>query len=116
MLSAETIARYAPPNGDLFLSYARLYGNNGALIISNAAQAGDPTLITDAIVQVKYGARLDDSTFNALWHQLSTDPLGAPLDALSSGVKSIINSSGVQTIAIVVGVSVVAYILYKASR
>lgn len=116
MISQETIARYQPPNGDLFHNYSVLYGNNGALIIAQAATTGDPTIITDAIVRVKYGERLDESTFNALWHQLSTDPLGAPLDALTSGFNQIIGNPVVKTLAIFTGVALVGYILYKITR
>lgn len=116
MISAETIQRYQPPSGDLFQSYAALYGNNGALIIAQAATTGDPAIITDAIVRVKYGERLNESTFAALWHQLSTDPLAAPLDTFTSAVNQVLGAEGVKRV-IYLGVAVVGiYFLYKLSK
>lgn len=113
MLSQETIARYNPPNGDLFQSYETLYGNNGALLISQAAQSGDQTLITDAIVRVKYGERLDTSTFNLLWNQLTTDPLAAPLETFGNAVGQVFNSAGVKQLLYLGGALFGVWVIYK---
>lgn len=79
-MTRALIARYQP-GGDIYASLLPQYGQNGALYISQAALTGDSRRVTEAIAQVRNGARLPDSTVRILAGQLVTDPLGAPLDA-----------------------------------
>lgn len=68
----------------------------------------DPTVDNARIYNESRGgtgpiAPLDESTFDIFTQQIETDPLGAPLDALDTGVKKVLASSGVQTIGLVLG-------------
>jgi hypothetical protein len=56
------------------------------------------------------------SILGTLGNQLLTDPLGAPLDALNSGVKQIFASSGVQTILVAALVVVAVAVFIKESK
>lgn len=93
-MTPELIQRYQP-GGDLFASYDKLYGTNGASLIALAALGGDRLAITNAIARVKFGERLDESTFRAFVGQLATDPLGAPLDSLNSGLSKLAGNTAV---------------------
>lgn len=58
---------------------------------------------------------LDTSVAGNFWHQITTDPLGAPLDALDAGVKKLANSSGIQKVVIigVVGLIIYAFVITR---
>lgn len=105
-IPADTITRYQP-GGDIYNALAEQYGLSAADVLAAAAASGDRATLTEALANVKYGAPLNDSTASILADQLLTDPLGAPLDALTSGIDQIFNSEGVKTVltlAIVAGV------------
>jgi hypothetical protein len=89
-LSAATIARYQPPNGDIYLQLQTEYGTQNANSIAAAAQTGDNNgEVAAAISQAEFGNPLDTSTADTLQNQLETDPLGAPL----SGLETIVSNS-----------------------
>lgn len=58
-------------------------------------------------------APLDDSTTSILAHQLATDPLGAPLDALDAGVAKITASKGIQVILVGAVILLVALVIIE---
>ena len=112
IIPPETIELYQQ-GGTAYAFFEKNYGTNAANIVASAAASGDRATLTDAIAQVKYGQPLNDSTVSILTEQLLDDPLGAPLDALDSGVSQIFNSSGVKTVVVVTIVAgVIALIVY----
>lgn len=89
-LDATTIARYQPPNGDIYLTLQSEYGTQNANAIAQAASTGDNNgEVAAAISQAAYGNPLNTSTASILANQLETNPLGAPL----SGLEGILQNS-----------------------
>lgn len=89
-LDATTIARYQPPNGDIFLTLQTEFGTQDATSIAQAASTGDNNgEVATAISQAKYGSPLNTSEAQILANQLETDPLNAPL----SGLETIASNS-----------------------
>lgn len=62
------------------------------------------------------GATGSTSVLHNFISQITTDPLAAPIDALNKGVKQVVGSSGVQTIALLGGLALVAYLYFNATR
>jgi len=84
MIPAATVQRYQPPNGDIYKSLAATYGQNGALLVAQAARTSEfPNDISNAIVRVQYGERLEDSTAKLFLQQITTNPLAAPLEGVN---------------------------------
>lgn len=85
----QTLIDRYKPGGDIFETLEAQYGRNGALLVTQAALTGDRKAVSTAIGQAKYGAALDESTASILWGQLTTDPLGAPLDAANKALSTL---------------------------
>jgi len=106
------IARYAP-GGDLYDQYQASYGKAGADAIYAAAQTGEKTAVTDAIVKQKYGNDLQTSTAIIFGEQVATDPLAAPLAAAdtftTNTLKSLFSSWTVWVVVIIAGVALFLY-------
>jgi hypothetical protein len=84
-LDATTIARYQPPNGEIYLTLQTMYGTQDANSIAQAASTGDDNgEVAAAIAQAHFGNPLDTSAADALQTQLETNPLGAPLAGLEN--------------------------------
>lgn len=112
----DAIALYQS-GGSAYAFFEQHYGTGAANVIAEAAATGDRANLTDAISQVKFGNPLNDSTAEILADQLLNDPLGAPLDALDSGVNRIFASTGVKTVLVIVAAAgVVALIAYSTTR
>lgn len=62
------------------------------------------------------GPILDDSTADAFFNQLETDPLGAPLAAFNSAVSQIFDASGTKTILWVGGGLLVLILLIRSNK
>ena len=87
MIDAATIARYQS-GGDIYQSILSQYGQAAADNVAAAAQSGDRSQITDALVTAKYGANLDTNTFDIFANQILTDPLAAPLASANSLISN----------------------------
>jgi hypothetical protein len=81
------ISRYQR-GGDIYQTLLTQYGQANADAIANAALSGDETQVNAAIVQAQYGQPLNTSTGSILYQQLTTDPLGAPLQSLNTGLTN----------------------------
>ena len=92
-MNNETIQRYQP-GGDIYAQLEAKYGRTGALLIAQAAQTGDRDAVNQALSRVKYGERLDDSTAQIFWRQVTTDPFDAPLASLNKGLGAVFKSAG----------------------
>lgn len=80
MIDIALVQRYQP-GGDIYAKLETEFGRNGAVLVAQAARNGtDPVDITNAIVRVKFGERLDDSTTRLFLEQIATNPLAAPLE------------------------------------
>jgi hypothetical protein len=114
MIDSATITRYQP-GGDIYAQFEAQYGRNAALLIAQAAQTTDRTSLNEAISQVKFGAKLDDSTARIFWSQITTDPFDAPLSALNSGLGTVFGSLGLNILknpwVLITGVLVIFYLL-----
>lgn len=88
MDSTIPISRYAP-GGDIYQTLATAYGTAGAEKVYAAALSGDRGAITDAIVQVKHGQPLNDSTAEIFLQQITSDPLAAPIESLNNQVGKV---------------------------
>jgi|GEM_PF-4953855 hypothetical protein len=82
------VSRYAP-GGDIYQALAKDYGTAGAEKVYNAALSGDRGAITDAIVSVKHGQPLNDSTAEIFLQQIISDPLAAPIESLNNQVGNV---------------------------
>lgn len=82
-----TTQRYAP-GGDIYARLVQDYGPGGADYVFEAAKraeaADDPSLIGDALGVLKWGTPPETSTIKLFGQQIATDPLGAPLEAVSN--------------------------------
>jgi hypothetical protein len=87
-MTPDLIQRYQP-GGDIYASLLADYGRNGALLVSQAALSGDSRRVTEAIAQVRNGARLTESAAALFVKQITTDPLGAPLDAANRQLSAL---------------------------
>ena len=99
-LDAATIARYQPPNGDIYLTLQTQYGTDNANSIAQAALTGDNNgEVAAAISQAEFGNPLNTSTGQILANQLETNPLAAPLSGLetiaSNSIKDFLTSPAV---------------------
>lgn len=93
-MNEQTIKRYLP-GGDIFSELESRFTRNGALLIAQAAQTGDRFAVNDAMTRAKYGERLPEATALLLWKQLTTDPLGAPLDSANEFVGTLTTNTAV---------------------
>ncbi len=93
MIDQATIARYQP-GGDIYAQLEGQYGRNAALLIAQAAQTADRDALNEAIARVRHGEKLDESTAQIFWHQITTDPFDAPLDTLNKGLGTVFKSAG----------------------
>lgn len=84
--------RYAP-GGDIYQQLALEYGPAGADRIWRAHQTGQPQAVADVIAELKFGAPADTSTASLFFHQLATDPFGAPLETANKGIGNILGSA-----------------------
>ena len=91
MMDDLTIQRYQR-GGDLFAAYEARYGFSHAANIAAAARTGDKYSVGQAIEQAKYGKPLDASTLSQLVGQLTTDPLGAPLESANRAIGNTVFS------------------------
>lgn len=107
-----TIARYQP-GGDIYQTLLLQYGQTSADAIAAAAETGDNNgEVAAAIAQAKYGAPADDSTADAFITQITTDPLGAPLDDLESGLQTIVGNSAIDFLKspiVLIGIGAVVF-------
>jgi|SRR5438876_5644881 len=92
-MTNELIQRYQP-GGDIYAQLETQYGRTGALLVAQAALTGDRTAITEALVRLKYGEPLDESTARIFWSQITTDPFDAPLTSLNKGLGTVFKSAG----------------------
>ena len=89
-MDATTIKRYQPPDGDIYATLVKQYGQASADSIAAAAATGDNNgEVNTAIANARTAAGLtkgqqDDSTLDAFGNQLATDPFGAPLGFLEN--------------------------------
>jgi hypothetical protein len=116
MIDQATITRYQP-GGDIYATLEGQYGRNAALLISQAALTGDRDALNEAIARVRNGAKLDDSTASIFWHQVTTAPFDAPLDALNSflgnATKSALKSIVLNPYVLLLFVGVAALVVFK---
>jgi hypothetical protein len=87
-MNAQLISRYQP-GGDIYAQISAQYGSAGADTVAAAALTGDENAINDALVRVRYGSPLNDSTTSIFVDQITTDPTAAPLDALNKQLGNI---------------------------
>ena len=87
-MNQALINRYLP-GGDIYAQLESQYGRNAALLASHAAKTGIRQNVTEALARIRNGERLDESTASILWGQLTTDPLGAPLDAANKQLSAL---------------------------
>lgn len=90
-MTQETINRYQP-GGDIYAELFASYGQAGADQIAFAAQGGDATDVNAALVNVKFGQPLNDSTLGNFLQQISTDPLAAPIESANGVLKNTVAS------------------------
>lgn len=114
------LGRYAPGQ-DIYLALQKEYGVSGADAVYRASLSGNPLDITDAIAQLKVGAARSDSTAGLFFHQLVTDPFGAPLSAANTGIGNVLGSAlrGIFTnpwVLLVVIAVAVPYVWPQAKR
>ena len=89
----ELFEKYSP-GGDIHRTLSQDYGSAAADRIFEAFKAGGRFAANDALVEVKNGPRLNDSTLSNFGQRLATDPFAAPL-ASANNVLSTITSSAV---------------------
>lgn len=87
-MNRELILRYQP-GGDIYAQLEQQYGGNAAIQIASVARTGDSRAITETLARIRNGERLPDSTVALLWTQLTTDPLGAPLDSANRQISAL---------------------------
>jgi hypothetical protein len=95
-MSTIPLSRYAP-GGDIYATFANQYGTGAADKIYQAAQTGDRAQLSDAIANANGdGAAQDESTADAFFQQITTDPLAAPLGSannlLANSVLSVLKN------------------------
>lgn len=74
--------------GDIYEKLRQSYGTAGADYIASVDRAGGS--ITDAIVKVKYGGYLPDSTTAIFVDKITTDPLAAPLESANRQIGNVV--------------------------
>lgn len=88
MMDDLTIRRYQP-GGDIYATLQGQYAKQDVDNIAAAALTGDRTKVTDAIEIARgHGTERETSTLAILGNQLTTDPLGAPLDTLNTAATN----------------------------
>lgn len=89
MMTPETQDRYYG-GGDIYAQFEAQYGFDAANAIADAAATGDPAQVNAALVKVKFGNNLPTDTFNMFLHQITTDPLAAPIGALDGQLQKVV--------------------------
>lgn len=56
------------------------------------------------------------STWDIFWHQIATDPLGAPLDAASNQVKKVWDNPLGKTVIVIAGIALGLYALNTLAK
>lgn len=107
-MTQTLITRYQP-GGDIYAKLVSQYGTGGADQVAAAALTGDRLLVTNAIAQAEYGAKLTDSTLAIFGNQIATDPLAAPLasaEKISANTfMALFKSPAVIVVLVIVGFS-----------
>lgn len=111
-MNDELIARYQR-GGDIYETLAEQFGTSAANRVASAATSGDRVAVTNALALIKNGAPLNDSWLSIFGHQITTDPFGAPADAVNSQLgkafKNLFKSPWIVLALALVGVGAVFY-------
>lgn len=82
-------ARYQP-GGDIYAKLEAKYGTAGADRVAAADASGELGAVNEALTELKYGAPLNDSTTSIFFDQVTTDPLGAPLESANNQLANVV--------------------------
>lgn len=90
-MTIATQTRYAP-GGDIYASLQKQYGTDAANRMYQAALTEDPYDDNATLTQIKHGKSLNDSTASLFIENVTTNPLGAPLDSLNNQIGNAVLS------------------------
>jgi hypothetical protein len=103
------LSRYVP-GGDVYDAINLAYGIPAADRVQAAAETGDYRNISETLGEIRNGPPLDQSTADAFWNQITTDPLAAPLDYFGAPVSKGIQDA-TSTIVKVALLALAAYVV-----
>ncbi len=90
-MPSDTLNRYAP-GGDIFADIEARYGRAAAEQVATAAESGESGAVAEALAQIRFGAERSESTLGEFGRLIATDPFGAPLASLNTGLGNVFGS------------------------
>lgn len=84
-------SRYQP-GGDIYARLASQYGQAGADRVARADASGVPYAVNDALVAIRHGDPLSTSTTGIFLDNITSDPLGAPLESANNQIAKAVGN------------------------